>query len=131
MPGQFQQTTGGQFVNSYAPTFFQKMGLGSKSFTYSFLAQVAGFVGALIACLVADKVGRRPLMISGMFLAAFFNFLIAGLGSKANPTTSEMNMVIAALILLSTSCKYSASMLAYLITSEIGGVRMRKKSELH
>lgn len=104
------------------------MGLGSSAFTYSFLAQVAGFVGALIACLVVDRVGRRPLLISGMFLAAFFNFLIAGLGTKANQTTAEMNMVIAALILLSTSVKYSASMLAYLITAEIGGIRMRKKS---
>ncbi|KAJ5100417.1 hypothetical protein N7456_006469 [Penicillium angulare] len=124
----FQQTTGGQFVVSYAPTFFRDMGLGNRSFTYSLLTQVAGFVGALISCLVTDRVGRRPLLISGMFLATFFNFLIAGLGSKADISTAETNMVIASLILLSASIKYSASTLAYLIAAEIGGTRMRKKT---
>ncbi|KAJ5263518.1 general substrate transporter [Penicillium angulare] len=118
----FQQTTGGQFVISYAPTFFKDMGLGNKSFTYSLLTQVAGFVGALISCLVTDRVGRRPLLISGMFLATLFNFLIAGLGSKAEISTPETNMVIAALILLSASIKYSASTLAYLIAAEIGAI---------
>lgn len=125
---QFQQTTGSQFVLSYGPTFFEDMGLGSNSFTYSLVAQIAGFVGALIACLVTDRIGRRPLLISGMFLAALFNFLIAGLGSKPDPSSSETGMVIAALVLLSTSIKYSASTLAYLIAAEIGGTRMRKKS---
>ena len=128
---QFQQSTGTQFVNSYGPTFFKQMGLGSNSFTYSFLAQVAGFVSAIVACLFADKVGRRALLISGTALTAFFNFMIAGLGTKGDPTTSETNMIIASMILLTASAKYSTNMLAYLITSEIGGVRMRKKSKHH
>jgi MFS transporter, SP family, sugar:H+ symporter len=127
---QFQQSTGTQFVNSYAPTFFQDIGYGSSSFTYSFLAQLGGFVGALFSCLLADKIGRRPLLISGVALGAFFNFLIAGLGTKDNPTAAEANAVVASLILLTTCCKYSSNVMAYLITAEIGGVRMRKKSKL-
>lgn len=104
------------------------MGLGSNSFTYSFLAQTAGFISAIIACLYADKLGRRTLLISGTALTAFFNFMIAGLGTKHDPNKSEVNMVIASTILLTASAKYSTNMLAYLIASEIGGVKMRKKS---
>ncbi|PSR83417.1 general substrate transporter [Coniella lustricola] len=123
----FQQTAGGQFVNSYGPTFFKQMGLGNLSFTYSFLATLAGFVAAAIGMLFVDRIGRRPLMISGMFFAALFNFIIAGLGTKENLSETETNVVVASLILLNASCKYSASLCAYLITSEIGGIRMRKK----
>ncbi|KAF3764346.1 general substrate transporter [Cryphonectria parasitica EP155] len=123
----FQQTAGGQFVNSYGPTFFKQMGYGDLSFTYSFLATVAGCIAATIGMLFVDKVGRRPLMISGMFFAALFNFIIAGIGTKETLSKAETNAVIASLILLNVSCKYSASLTAYLITSEIGGIRMRKK----
>jgi len=125
----FQQTSGSQFVNSYSPTFFKQMGLGSKSFTYSFVAQTAGMVSAFIVITCVDRLGRRPLLISGMFLACIFNFLIAGLGSKAEPTPAETNTVVASTILLIMSIKYSASTMSYLISAEIGGVRMRKKSE--
>lgn len=127
----FQQTAGSQFINSYGPTFFkQQMGLvGDRSFTYSFLANVAGFVSATVGMVVVDKVGRRPLFISGMFLAAVFNFVIAGLGTKEDLSTAETNVVVASMILLNASCRYSASLTAYLITSEIGGIRMRKKSK--
>lgn len=126
----FHQTTGQQFVNSYGPTFFQLRGLGAESFTYSFIAQAAGVAGALFSTLCVDKVGRRPLLISGMFLASLFNFLIAGLGKDPHPSKAETNMVIASIILLNFSCKYSVNMLAYLITAEIGGIKMRKKSKI-
>lgn len=146
-----QQTAGAQFVNSYGPTFFKQMGCGDRSFTYSFLATVAGFIAALFGSmcsavctnmsrfadnsdgpvLVVDKVGRRPLMISGMLFAGLFDFVIAGLGTKENLSKGETNAVIASLILLNASCKYSASLMAYLIASEVGGIRMRKKSRVH
>lgn len=125
----FHQTTGQQFVNSYGPTFFKLQGLGADAFTYSFVAQAAGVAGPLISMFLVDRVGRRPLLISGLFLAVLFNFLVAGLGRLVDPSTGEVNTVIASIILLNFSCKYSINMMAYLITAEIGGVKMRKKSE--
>lgn len=125
----FHESTGQQFVNSYGPTFFKQMGLGSKSFTYSFIAQAAGVAGALIGMLIVDRVGRRPILICGLSLAALFNFLVAGVGSKPDLSSSQINLVIASIILLNFSCKISINMLAFLITAEIGGVKMRKKSK--
>lgn len=125
----FHESTGQQFVNSYGPTFFKQMGLGSSSFTYSFVAQAAGVAGAIITMLIVDKVGRRPILISGLTLAALFNFLVAGVGAKADPSTPQINLVIASIILLNFSCKYSINTLAFLTVAEIGGVKMRKKSK--
>lgn len=128
----FQETMGGQFVNSYGPTFFKDMGLGSMSFLYGFLANLAGFIGAGIVTLTTDRLGRRPLLIFGMTLCVLFNFLIAGLGGASNPdelSLAAINVVIASTVLLTASVKLSAGTMAYLVSSEVGGVRMRKKSK--
>lgn len=125
----FHESTGQQFVNSYGPTFFKQIGLGSQAFTYSFIAQAAGVAGALIAMFLVDRVGRRPVLICGLSLAALFNFLVAGFGSKPDPSSTQISVVIASIILLNFSCKFSINMLAFLITAEIGGVKMRKKSK--
>ncbi|OQU94908.1 hypothetical protein CLAIMM_01191 isoform 2 [Cladophialophora immunda] len=123
----FHESTGQQFVNSYGPTFFKQIGLGSAAFTYSLVAQACGVAGALICILVVDRVGRRPILITGQALAALFNFLVAGYGSKLHPTTAQGNLVIASIILLFTACKFSVNTLAFLAVAEIGGVKMRKK----
>ena len=56
-------------------------------------------------------------------------FLIGGLGSKRNPSTGEINTVVASIILFFVSVKISHSTCAFLMGSEIGGTLMRKKSE--
>ncbi|WVQ85136.1 hypothetical protein IAT38_007301 [Cryptococcus sp. DSM 104549] len=123
----FQQITGSQFVNSYGPTFYTLMGLGSKAFTYQVVTQAMSVIGCLIAMTIFDKVGRRPVLIVGCALQILFMCLVAGLGSKSNHTTSDANGVIASVILFTVSVKVSLSTNAYLIGSEIGGVKMRKK----
>jgi hypothetical protein len=55
--------------------------------------------------------------------------LVAGLGTKAHPSTSDINGLVASIMLFNICVKVSLSTNAYLIASEIGGVRMRKKSE--
>lgn len=57
-------------------------------------------------------------------------FLVAGLGTKANQTTSDVNGMIASIMLFNLCVKVSLSTNAYLLASEIGGTRMRKKSTL-
>lgn len=57
-----------------------------------------------------------------------FMFLVAGLGTKANQTTNDVNGMIASIMLFNLCVKVSLSTNAYLLAAEIGGTRMRKKS---
>lgn len=54
---------------------------------------------------------------------------LGGLGSKKNPSSADINGVVACLILYCLSVRVSYQQNCFLIGSEIGGVRLRRKSE--
>ena len=87
------------------------MGLGAKTFTYNNVGQVMGFVAALIVILTVDIVGRRFWLILGTALLVLWDCLAAGLGTKANKSTAEINTTIAALLFINFSTKLSVSTL--------------------
>jgi len=58
---------------SWLPTFFVQQGLSiASSFKYSFLMSCGAPVGAAIASLSADSVGRKPAIIGASFMAIVF-----------------------------------------------------------
>ena len=106
------------------------MGLpADQLFSYSILIPVAGLSGCIIAVLTTDTVGRRTLCYIGAALATMFGALIGGIGSKpgANENETDSNVVVASVILLNGVCKLGVASQCWLIGSEIGGTRMRKK----
>jgi hypothetical protein len=147
------QSTGIQFINSYLPTFLKQLGLGTKAFTYTVVNLAASMVAALGAMYLYDRVGRRPLEISGAAGQVLFMFLFGGLASAKHQTQSKINGVVvsrnrtprlqdcstpssvgsdgrqASLVLFSVSARISHSSCCWIMTSEMGGVRMRRKSE--
>lgn len=108
--------------------FYVQMGLGSMSFTYTVISAACGLVAVLCGLYLYAHLGRRPILITGTFLQIPFMCLVAGLGGKSNHSTADIHMVIASIILFSCFEKISLSTSCYIITSEIGGTRMRKKS---
>lgn len=123
----FQQTNGNQFVNSYGPTFYKQRGYGDASFTYSMIGQVMTVVGSFLGVMVTDYTGRRPLMTGGGLMCGVLLSIGAALGSQPSPNVAEKRTVIATFILLGIFTKISASNNAFLVGSEIGGIKMRKK----
>ena len=125
----FQECTGQQFFNSYGATFFRNSGLGAKSFTYTTVGQAIGLIAVVFAVTTTDIIGRRPLCIAGTALGTVFNFVGGALGSKSNTERSatQTNTVVASLILVNAMAKMGVASQAFLIGSEIGGTRMRKK----
>lgn len=106
------------------------MGLPSNQlFSYSILIPVAGLCGCIIAVLTSDTIGRRALCCIGAAGATLFAALIGAVGSKpgANDNVTDSNVVIASVILLNGVCKLGVASQCWLIGSEIGGTRMRKK----
>jgi len=123
----YYETTGGQFVNVYGPTFYRQLGLGNLVFVYSTIGQGVGIVTSIIGILVIDKLGRRPPLITGVTILLVCNILIGSLGPKRNLNSTEQGVVIASIMLLLSGLKLSFQLCGFLLTSEIGGARMRKK----
>jgi len=62
-----QQITGINAVLFYAPTVFEQVGLGKDSaFMQAVWVGIGGLVFTIVALLLVDKVGRRPLTLWGL-----------------------------------------------------------------
>ena len=71
------------------------------------LVQSIGAVGAFMAIFLTDRIGRRPLIMTGATLLIIFDSLIAGLGGKKTHTTTSNNVVVASFVLMLWSEKIS------------------------
>lgn len=140
----YQQSTGVQFINSYLvsalyvvhnsqltsqPTFLTSLGLGARSFTYVVINNAMAMVACLIAMYLYDRTGRRPIEIAGAGLQMLAMFSFSALASTPNPTEAVTNGLVASFILFSVFVRISHSSCCWIITAEMGGTRMRKKSE--
>jgi len=79
----FQQIVGVNTVIYYAPTILQQTGLGAgNAITQTLTVGATNVIFTIVAILLLDKVGRRPLLITGtvvagialLGLAAYFGF---------------------------------------------------------
>ncbi|MFJ4922632.1 sugar porter family MFS transporter [Streptomyces sp. NPDC088725] len=62
----FQQLVGINVVFYYSATLWQSVGINpSSSFLYSFTTSIVNIVGTVIAIVLVDRVGRKPLAITG------------------------------------------------------------------
>lgn len=66
-----QQTTGINAILFYAPTVFEQIGVGTDAaFLNAVVVGIVGVIFTIVAILLIDKVGRRPLLMSGLILAS-------------------------------------------------------------
>lgn len=110
------------------------------SFTYTTMLTALGIVGAMIGVLLCDVVGRRPLLIVGLALAAIFNGVVGGLGTKGSLNSSQIHTMVASFVFVIVGNKMGVNVLCCefhpvhgstygpdLIASELGG-HLRKKT---
>jgi len=75
----FQQWTGINAVLYYSPTIFQSLGLTGN--TVPLLATgvvgIAMFLATIPSVIWVDKVGRKPVLVSGAFIMAFCHIMVA------------------------------------------------------
>lgn len=58
-----------------------------------------GWGGCLMGMILSDFVGRRGVMVWGGLTQTVFLFLIAGLGTKSNPSTADGRGLVAGVML--------------------------------
>ena len=125
--GIFQQWTGVSPITFYAPIIFQKAGfqLASAALFQTIVFNLANFVCTVIALLIVDRVGRRPLFLLGaagmalgqLLLGTFFHLNLMGI------------YVVLAMFLCIGTYALSLAPMTWLITSEIFPLRLRAKGQ--
>uniref|UniRef100_A0A8H7XZV5 Major facilitator superfamily (MFS) profile domain-containing protein n=1 Tax=Psilocybe cubensis TaxID=181762 RepID=A0A8H7XZV5_PSICU len=75
----FQQWTGVNAILYYAPTIFQELGQqgNANSLLATGVVGIAMFLATIPAVLWVDKVGRKPVLISGAFIMAGCHIIVA------------------------------------------------------
>jgi sugar porter (SP) family MFS transporter len=73
-----QQITGINSVFFYAPMIFEQSGIGTDAaFMQAVMVGIVNLVFTVTAILLIDKLGRRPLLITGLAIIAFCMLLLA------------------------------------------------------
>ncbi|MBN1407429.1 MAG: sugar porter family MFS transporter [Calditrichaceae bacterium] len=86
-----QQITGINSVFFYAPMIFEQSGIGTDaSFSQAILVGLTNLVFTVLAMLLIDKLGRKPLLVVGVTGIALAMFLLAyGFGTATYKLTDE------------------------------------------
>lgn len=80
--GVFQQVTGINAVYFYAPTIFEQSGVGTNAaFAQATLIGITNVVFTIVAMLLIDRLGRKPLLLIGL-LGIIVSMSVAGYGFR-------------------------------------------------
>ncbi|TFY82254.1 hypothetical protein EWM64_g1754 [Hericium alpestre] len=129
----FQQWTGVNAILYYAPTIFENLGLTGS--TLSLLATgVVGIVMFLMtipAVIWVDKVGRKPVLVSGAFIMAACHLIIAvltGLYEDSWPQHRAAGWGAVALVwIFAGAFGYSWGPCSWIVLAEIWPLSVRGK----
>jgi SP family galactose:H+ symporter-like MFS transporter len=123
----FQQVTGINTVIYYAPTIMQLAGVPTAS--GAILATLGiGIVNVLmtvVAMLLLDRVGRRPLLLGGMALMAVALFALGLAFALPGLISSLSSVAVAFLMLYVGAFAISLGPIFWLLISEIYPLRLR------
>jgi sugar porter (SP) family MFS transporter len=97
-----QQITGINAVFFYAPMIFEQSGIGTDAaFMQAVLVGIVNLVFTVLAILLIDKLGRRPLLGFGLAVIAACMLLLAyGFGSAVYSESGQLVEINATLILI-------------------------------
>lgn len=97
-----QQITGINSVFFYAPMIFEQSGIGTDAaFMQAVLVGIVNLLATIVAISLIDRLGRRPLLISGLVIIATSMLLLAyGFGTAEVGTDGALTNMNPTLILI-------------------------------
>jgi len=123
--GILQQITGISSVLSYAVVIFERAGAGANaSFMQTVFVGLVNVVFTVLALLLIDRVGRRPLLMFGCFgIGAFM--LLAAYGFQVDDEAQSSLLVLIGLLGFVASFAFSLGPGMWVLFSEIFPNRIR------
>lgn len=121
----FQQFVGINTVIYYAPTIFQSAGFASASAAIlaTSVVGIVNVISTIVAILLVDKVGRRPLLLAG---SAIMVIALIALGIVfAVSTTNTGTLTLIALIVYIIAFAISFGPVFWLMSAEIFPTKVR------
>ncbi|OKL60827.1 hypothetical protein UA08_03813 [Talaromyces atroroseus] len=125
----FQQSTGQSFASQYGTLFVEALNT-INPFSVTLGTNAVDIGGILFCILLADRLGRRPVLITSAFVQTVALFTMGGLGT-ADPSTSSDSVsikagIVAMLLLFSFGWSFGYAPLAYVVAAEIPSPYLRE-----
>ncbi len=127
-----QQITGINSVFFYAPMIFEQSGIGTDAaFMQAVLVGIVNLVATIVAILLIDKLGRRPLMIAGLVIIASsmlllaYGFGTAGVGADGELTNMSPGLILFAILSFVAGFGISLGPVMWVLFSELFPNRIR------
>lgn len=123
----FQQATGINTVIYYAPTIFQSAGFAEASVAIlaTFGVGCVNVLMTVVAIVLVDRVGRRPLLLTGL-AGMTFSLLVLGLTFKlGSQSASQGTLAMGCLMLYVGAFAVGLGPVFWLLISEIYPLRVR------
>ncbi|PON21178.1 sugar transporter [Trichoderma gamsii] len=124
----FIQATGSPFTAAYGTLFVQSIG-SINPFNYSIMSSSINFFSCLVGISITDRIGRRPILMTGSVLQVIWLFTMGGIGTAANPSLAQKKVIVGATALSSASLTFSWDPLNYIVTTELPASRLRDKTQ--
>ncbi|CAH0057906.1 unnamed protein product [Clonostachys solani] len=125
----YQQATGQAFISTYQTVFYKQNGYAAQAFTYPIIVYCLNTLIVIPAMYLIEYMGRRNLLLASFSLQAFWMMILAGIGSKAQKTAPENNLVVASLMLFSVSYNGGGAAIPYLLGTELPNAALREKTQ--
>jgi SP family galactose:H+ symporter-like MFS transporter len=126
--GFFVQITGINAIVYYSPRIFQAMGLrGSFALlVLPALVQVAGLIAVLVSVLLVDRLGRRPILLTGIAIMVVANVLLVGVFARASSTgTASTVLGFTGILLFTVGFTFGFGALVWVYAGESFPARLR------
>lgn len=122
-----QQIQGNAFMNNYLVVFLERIGVDNSLQVY--IAQNAAQLGAItLSFYLTDKIGRRPILLTGSFFMGALMWIVAGLGQYTRMQESTAHGCVVAILIYQAFAGGCWGSCTWITTSEAAAASVREKT---
>jgi sugar porter (SP) family MFS transporter len=125
-----QQVTGINTIIYYGPQIFALAGIGSdrSAIFATLLVAIVNVLATIIALVLVDRVGRKPLLYWGVGGMTLSLFLLAFAFQNQSTLGSSMGIIATACLMVYITCfAFSMGPIAWIIVAEVFPLRLRAR----
>ena len=125
--GFFVQITGINAIVYYSPRIFEAMGFSGNAALLGLPAavQVAGLFAVFVSLALVDRVGRRPILLTGIAIMVVANAVLVGVFSSGDLSGAATVLGFGGLVLFTVGFTFGFGALVWVYAGESFPARLR------